>query len=148
LPLVDLLPFQTPDPDAVQLVALVELHVSVDASPEATLPGDAVSVSVGFGTTVTVAVCTVEPPAPVQFNEYVDVAVNAPVLSVPDVALFPDQLPDATQLVAFVAFQVNVEVPPDATLPGAAVSVSDGADVTVTVAVLDTEPPAPVHVSV
>ena len=55
-------------PDAVQLVALVELHVNVDALPDATLLGDAVKVTVGAGTTVTLAVCDAEPPAPEQLS--------------------------------------------------------------------------------
>ena len=43
-------------PDAVQLVAFVELHVSVDAEPEATFVGDAVSVTVGAASCVTATV--------------------------------------------------------------------------------------------
>jgi hypothetical protein len=78
VPDVALLPAQLPD--AVQLVALVDVHVSVDAPPDATLPGEAVSVSVGAGATVTVAVCDTEPPVPVQFNVKLEVVVNAPVL--------------------------------------------------------------------
>ena len=56
------------EPDAVQLVAFVALHVSVDAEPEATLVGDAVSVSVGAASCVTATVCAAEPPAPVHVN--------------------------------------------------------------------------------
>jgi hypothetical protein len=146
VPDADLLPDQLPD--AMQLVVLVELQVSVDAEPDATLPGDAASVSVGGGTTVTVAVCDVEPPVPVQDNEYVEVVVNAPVLCVAEVALLPLQLPDAVQLVALVEVHVSVDAPPAATLPGDAVSVSVGAVPTVTVAVRATDPPAPVQVNV
>ena len=54
------------EPDAVQLVALVELHVSVDAEPDATLVGDALIVTVGVDATVTVAVCDTLPPLPVH----------------------------------------------------------------------------------
>jgi hypothetical protein len=66
---------------AVQDVALVELHVSVDVPPLAIDVGFAVSVTVGAGTTVTVAVATLlVPPAPLQLNEYDVVAVSALVL--------------------------------------------------------------------
>ena len=70
------------------------------------------------------------------------------MLCVPDTGLAPDQLPDAVQLVAFVLLHVNVEAPPDGTLPGDAVSVRDGAVPIVTVAVCAVEPPVPSHVSV
>ena len=54
LPLVALAPLQPPD--AVQLVALVELHVSVEDPPLLTVIGFAVNVTVGAGAlTVTVA---------------------------------------------------------------------------------------------
>jgi hypothetical protein len=43
-------------PDAVQVVAFAELHVSVEAAPIATLVGLAVSVTVAGGITVTVTV--------------------------------------------------------------------------------------------
>jgi hypothetical protein len=49
-----LLPDQSPE--AVQLVAFVELQVRVEEAPLATLVGLAVSVTVGNGRTVTVAV--------------------------------------------------------------------------------------------
>jgi hypothetical protein len=52
LPLVALLPVQPLE--AVQAVALVELQVSVDAPPLATLVGLALSVIVGAGVVVTV----------------------------------------------------------------------------------------------
>jgi hypothetical protein len=54
LPLVALAPLQPPL--AVQLVALVELQVSVAALPLVTLVGDAVSVTVGGGAAATVTV--------------------------------------------------------------------------------------------
>jgi hypothetical protein len=68
VPLVALLPLQLPD--AVHEVAFVELQVNVDAAPLATDVGFAVNVTVGAGTTVTVAVATLlVPPVPVQVNE-------------------------------------------------------------------------------
>jgi hypothetical protein len=55
---------------AVQDVALVELHVSVEVPPLATEIGFAASVTVGVPGTVTVAVATLlVPPAPAQVNE-------------------------------------------------------------------------------
>ena len=47
---------------ALQLVALVELQVSVDAAPLATVVGLALSVTVGAGTTVTDALWVTVPP--------------------------------------------------------------------------------------
>jgi hypothetical protein len=52
VPLTGLDPLQPPD--AVQLVALVELQLSVEVPPPAMLVGLADSVTVGTGTTVTV----------------------------------------------------------------------------------------------
>jgi hypothetical protein len=67
LPLGALAPLQPPE--AVQEVALVEVHVNVDTPPLATEAGFAVSVTVTAGTTVTLAVATLlVPAAPVQVN--------------------------------------------------------------------------------
>lgn len=65
-PLVGSLPDQPPD--AVQAVALVAAHVNVELAPLATVLGLALNftVAVGAAVTVTVAVCTAFPPAPVQ----------------------------------------------------------------------------------
>ncbi len=64
-PLVASVPVQPPD--AVQEVALVELHASVALLPDTTLVGLAVSVTVGAGVvTVTLADCEALPPVPVQ----------------------------------------------------------------------------------
>jgi hypothetical protein len=65
-PEVPFVPVQPPD--AVQLVALVELHVNVDELPEAMLLGEADNVTVGVGTTVTLSVCDAEPPVPVHVS--------------------------------------------------------------------------------
>ena len=52
-------------PDAVQLVAFVELQINCDALPDTTLDGVAVSVSVGAAdATATDAVCDAVPPEP------------------------------------------------------------------------------------
>jgi hypothetical protein len=57
-------------PEAVQEVALVELHVSVEALPRATEVGLAANVTVAAGITMTGTVATLlVPPLPVQINE-------------------------------------------------------------------------------
>ena len=145
-PDVALVPDQLPV--AVQLVAFVELQVNVDEPPEAMLVGDAVSVTVGSGAIVTVAVCEAEPPVPEHVNVKLPLAASAPVLCEPEVAFVPVQLPDAVQLDAFVELHVKVEEPCAATVVGNAVKVTVGAGAMVTVAVCETEPPVPEHVSV
>jgi hypothetical protein len=65
LPLVPSVPVQPPE--AIHIVALVELHVSDELPPLATIVGLAVRVAVGSGATVTVAVAGVlVPPTPAQ----------------------------------------------------------------------------------
>ena len=68
----------------------------------------------------------------------------------PLVALEPDQAPEAAQEVALVADQVSVELPPLATVLGAALKLTVGAGaVTETVAdCVALLPPVPVQVSV
>ena len=79
LPLVAFGPANVP-PVAAQDVALVELHVSVALEPLATEVGLVESVAVGTGAMVTVAEAAVlVPPVPLQVNEYVVLAVSAPV---------------------------------------------------------------------
>ena len=67
-PLIALLPDQPPE--AVQDVALVDDHVSIDAPPLATVLGLALkpTVAVGRALTDTVADCMALPPAPVQLS--------------------------------------------------------------------------------
>jgi hypothetical protein len=148
LPLAALVPVQPPE--AVQEVALVELHVSVEDWPLAIVVGFAVSVAVRTGAMVTVADATaLVPPAPVHVNEYEVVAVRVPVLWVPLAVFVPVQPPEAVQEVALVELQVSVEDPPLAIDVGFAVSVAVGTGATVTVAdAAVLVPPAPVHVSV
>ena len=136
------------EPDAVHDVAFAELHVRVDAEPDATLVGDALNVTVGAARIATEADCVTVPPAPEQVSENEVFALNAPVDCVPDVALLPDQPPDAVQPVAFVVLHVRVEAEPDATLVGDAENVNVGADSTATATDCATEPPVPVQVSV
>jgi len=68
LPLVALVPLQPPE--AVHEVALALLQVRVEVPPEAILVGFVVSVTVGSGSTVTVALAAagVVPPAPEQVS--------------------------------------------------------------------------------
>jgi len=77
-------------------------------------------------------------------------ALSAPVDFEPLVASAPDQPPEAVQAVALLEDQVNVDVPPLATLVGLALieTVGAGGAETLTVADCDAEPPAPVHVRV
>ncbi len=76
-------------------------------------------------------------------------AESAPVDCEPLTALLPDQAPEATQDVALVADQLRVEVPPLATVLGAAVRVTVGAAaLTETLADWVALPPAPVQVNV
>ena len=79
MPLAVFVPLQPPE--AVHDVALVELHVSVEFPPLAIVVGLADTMTVGTGAMVTEAVAAVlVPPAPVHVNEYVVLAVKAPVL--------------------------------------------------------------------
>jgi len=70
-------------------------------------------------------------------------AVNAPVLCVPDAPLVPDQEPDAVQPVALVVLHVSCDAEPDCTLVGAVANAIVGAASSVTAAVCDTVPPGP-----
>jgi len=138
-------------PLAVQLVALAEFQVSVELPPCTRAAGAAVSVSVGTGcVTLTVTVRDAVPPAPVQVSTKSVATVNAPLTCVPDVAFVPAQPPDAVQLVALLADQLRVVVPPDSTEVGVAVKLIDGTGggVTWTCVTWAAVPPGPVHVSV
>jgi hypothetical protein len=66
----------------------------------------------------------------------------------PLTALVPDQAPEAVHEVALVAAQVNVELPPLATVAGLAVKVTVGeGEVTETVTDCVALPPPPVQLS-
>ena len=104
---------------------------------------------VSGGDTVTVADALAAPPDPVQVRLNVVVLVNATVDWVPEVALAPDQPPEAVQEVAFVEDQVRVEDAPFATDVGfAARDTVGGGGVpgTVTVAEALPLPPDPEQV--
>jgi hypothetical protein len=141
VPLAALVPLQPPL--AVHEVALVELQVKVAAAPLATLVGLADSAAVGraCAATVTVAVAAVlVPPGPEQVKEYVVLAVRAPVLWVPLVALVPLQPPLAVHEVAWVELQVNAAAAPLSTTVVDTLSTAVGSDGT-GVAGVDPEPP-------
>jgi len=152
LPLVALVPDQSPL--ATQEVALVEVQLRVEDPPWVTALGAAVRVRVGAGVgvdTVTVVLFEADPPAPLHVNVNVVVCANAAVPCEPDVALVPLQPPDAVQADALVVDHVKVDVPPWATCAGLAASETVGAGgvaLTVTAAVWDVDPPAPVQLSV
>jgi hypothetical protein len=77
------------------------------------------------------------------------VLVSAPVDCVPVTAFAPDQAPEATHEVAFVADHVSVALPPLLMALGPTLSVTVGADaLTDTVADCAALPPLPVQVSV
>jgi hypothetical protein len=121
MPLVALVPFQLPE--ATHEAALVELHVSMEAPPLATMAGLAVSVTVGVPGTVTVAVATLlVPPSPTQVKEYAVVAVSDPVLRLPLVASAPLQPPEPVHEVASVELHVNIVDPPLLTVSCAALT--------------------------
>jgi hypothetical protein len=152
-----LLPFQPPE--AVQLVALVAVQLSVVPPPLGTVEGVAPSVTEGSGgadggTTVTLTDCVAVPPAPVHVRANAEFAVSGPVEALPEVALLPLQLPEAEQAVALVDDQVNVEAPPESTVDGTAASDTegpcgaDGGAVTFAVTVWPAVPPEPLQVSV
>jgi hypothetical protein len=117
-PLSALEPLQPPD--AVQLVAFVELHVSVVVPPGATPGGFAVSCTDGDAPAAmfTVVRVTAPPPGPLQLNVKVVFADSAPLRSLPLTVRLPLQPPDAVQVSAFVVDHVSIVVPPDATLVG------------------------------
>jgi hypothetical protein len=125
-PLVACAPDQPPE--AVQEVAFVEDQVNVELPPPATVLGLALSATVGCGAdTETVADCAADPPAPVQVNVYIVVAVRVDVACEPLIAWLPLQPPEAVQEVAFVDDQDKVELKPLATVLGLALRVTVGA---------------------
>jgi len=125
---VDALPEAALAPDqpteAVHEVAFVEDHVRVDDPPLATDCGLAVRDTVGAGVavTVTVADALCVPPGPVQEILKVLVLLSAPVGALPEVALAPDQPPEAVHDVVSVEDHVRVDDPPLATDVGFAES--------------------------
>ena len=113
--------------DAVQLVSLLVVQVSVEDAPLATLDGLALRLTVGNGNSETLAVALAVPPAPVQESLKLVAAVIAALVAVPEAGFVPLQPADAgvaeaVQEVAFVQLHVSDVVAPLATLVGLAVS--------------------------
>ena len=75
-------------------------------------------------------------------------ALSAPVFAVPLACLFPDQPPEAVQLVAFAEDQLSVAEPPVLTVVGLALRLTVGGAATLTVTEWLALPPAPLQVSV
>ena len=92
-------------------VALVEDQVKVELVPEDMDVGDADIVTVGGGVeadaTATMTDLEAVPPPPVQSRNKFAV-VWGEIISEPEVAFVPDQLPEAVQEVALVDDQVKV----------------------------------------
>ena len=83
---------------------MVELQVSIDVPPAATLVGEAASIATGAGggseLTVTVALTVaLVPPGPEHVSEKVEFAASAPVLFEPLAASCPLQPPVAAHAV-------------------------------------------------
>lgn len=117
-------------PLAVQFAAFTLDQLSIALPPLITLVGVAEKLRVGAGVvTVTVALCTVVPPAPLQVSVYVVVALSGPTVSDPLSVFDPDQPSLAVQLVASSTLQLRSAVLPDVMLDGFAVSEMVGADI-------------------
>lgn len=82
--------------------------------------------TVGRGSTVTVADWAALPPGPVQVRVKVDVVARAPVPAEPLVARAPVHAPLAVQDVSLVADHVNVDEPPAASEVGDALRLTVG----------------------
>jgi len=81
--------------------------------------GEAANVIEGTGSDTTAcAVCTTEPPAPVQVSVKLVVDVRGAVDKLPLVGCVPLQPPDAVQVCALLALQVNVALSPIGTVLG------------------------------
>jgi hypothetical protein len=137
-------------PDAEHDVALAADQVSEELLPLITELGLALRLTVGAGdVTDTVADCEALPPAPVQVNVYVALAVSAPVDCEPLTGRPPDQAPEALHEVALVADQVNVALLPLVIALGPTLRLTVGAaDLMETVVDCEALPPVPVQVNV
>ena len=145
-------------PEAVQLVAPAELHVSVVVVSAAILLAPKVRVGAGGFASAAVAARDTDtgaegPPRLEQTSENVSVPTTAGVIVwLPVAASVPLQLPEAVQLVAPAELQLRVVDLPTTTEVDASVSVDVAGgepEVANRVTELDAEvAPAPVHASV
>jgi hypothetical protein len=125
LPFVGSLPDQPPE--AVQLLALLEDQLRIADPPLLTVVGLALRLTEGAGMeTLTVTDWLALPPGPLQVSVKLVEVLSAPVLAVPLVGSFPDQPPEAVQLVAFVDDQLSIADPPLLTLVGVALRLTVG----------------------
>jgi hypothetical protein len=128
-PDVSLAPVQAPE--AVQVLASVELQDNTEVPPDETAEGFALSAIVGgmgLGTAITlIVICSVDcPPGPVQLSWKSSVSVKESVISLPEVAFAPPQPPEAIQLSASPTDQVNADLSLGAIEEGFAESTIDG----------------------
>ena len=95
-------------------------------------------------------VAGVVPLAPLHVRVNVVVVLSAPVLALPLVGSLPDQPPEAVQLLALVADQLNVDAEPLLTVPGLALRLTVGFGGAETLTVTDwlALPPGPLQVRV
>ena len=138
-------------PEAAHEVALVEDQVKVAAAPLLTVLGLAETLTVGAGLlTDTVVDWAALPSVPVQVSAYVALAVRAPVDCEPLTGLVPDQAPEAVQEVALVEVQLNVELPPLATVLALAAMLTVAVFFALTVTFVDwaAVPPSPLQLKV
>ena len=119
-PDVALLPDHSPE--AVQPVVLLLLQLNVVDPLKGRFDGLAVRFTIGAdgGETVTLTESFALPPAPLQTRLKVLLATKLLMVCEPDVALLPDQAPEAVQLVASLLFQLSVVEPFVTTLVGLA----------------------------
>jgi hypothetical protein len=123
-------------PEATQASASVVLQVSKELPPRATALGEAVSVAVGNGFTVTAALTgALVPPGPVHVSAKFALPLKGPLLWLPLGASVPPQLPEALQEAALVELHVSVTDSP------ASIVVSDAVNETVGTGVGVVAPP-------
>ena len=94
-------------PEALQLVAPVELQVTVAVLPATTLVGLTAIDTVGAGETVTAVLALSEPPGPVPVSANDVLLGNGPTLCDPLVDLLPDHPPLAEHDLASLDVQVS-----------------------------------------
>jgi hypothetical protein len=150
----DKLLFPLQSPDAVQLSASVLLQLKVVEPPLVTVVGLAERETVGCTTgssTLTLTESLPVPPVPLQDRLKVLLAVNELMLCDPELALLPDQSPDAVQLSAPVLLQLKVVEPPLVTVVGLAERETVGCTTGSSTVILTKSiavPPAPLQVKI
>jgi hypothetical protein len=133
-------------PDAVQLVAPLELQVRIALAPGATVVGLTVSDTTGgvvaseAAVTATVTDFDMEPPVPEQLSENIVVAVNACVVNPPEVGCVPLHPPEAIHACAPVDCQWRITVWPYSTDGAAADKLSVGVVLAVVASACDVLP--------